>query len=404
MFLADLARRILLLFVLLIFLVPLTSLMSAGGGLAAVQLIEAFVLVFITGALARSILNGRLFIDSSLARPAMVFAALVAASGLCSAIEQSADARAAFAGLWRSAKSYFVSPSAADLLQPTLRWFEFSALVPLIEVSLRRLPKWRDATRLVVRRRRSVASVLAVVLAAGTFVVLRTFSTAGGDVNSRLATVKLAFETARQAPMFGIGPGGFGWVSPAGGPSYFLPLVILVELGCLGLVSLVWLLWCAIRPVSAVGDGASESAASTASGRFRLAEWIVLAIVLVSLPLRIIQALAPATPEIVGAGPMERELEGVGYRIAEPVSRWRVDGRSRTFVALVRWESPASDDCRLRIAVRDRPADEVSLRPDAWIPVRLSIPPGSPNDPAEVEFRVSSPACRLFVGTVTATK
>ena len=186
--LADLARRTLLLFGLLIFLIPLLSLVSSGGApsialvavlaimtaarpssglvglglvlplafaltdgagssLSVEQVAEAFVLAFTAGALARSILDGRLFIDSRLARPALALGVIVAVWGLCTVLEQSADARVAIGALWRSARSYFVNRDSADTLQPTLHWLEFAALVPLVELSLRRRPAWLDLAR-----------------------------------------------------------------------------------------------------------------------------------------------------------------------------------------------------------------------------------------------------------------
>ena len=491
MFLADLARRILLLSGLVIFLVPLTSIVSsgaafniatltiaaivgivtavrpaaglvafslilalavaradvAGAGLAVVQLTEAVVLAFIAGALARSILDGRLFMDSRLARPAFALATLVAVSGLCTAFEQSADARAAMAGLWRSAKSYFADPAALYTLQPTLHWLEFSALVPLVELSIRRRPAWRNVTLIVWLGASLVAG--SQMLAFGE--AQSTASDGSVHFNSRVEMVKVALETASQAPLFGIGLGGFVWALPANlEPTFFLPLVVLVELGCIGLVTFGWLLWSAVRPVAPVDHVASSRTARTvviaavgawlvgamfvhpqfaypiavatfvtlgfaagmlparepsnAPGPRGWAEWIVLAVVLVSLPWRINHALSPGTPEVVGAGPVERELEGVGFRIAEPRSRWRLPVRSRTVVALMRWDPAGATDCSVRIAVRDRPPDEVSLRNDMWIPVRVSIPPGRPSESPEIEFQVSSARCRLFVGTVTATR
>jgi hypothetical protein len=439
-FLADLARRILLLFVLLIFLVPLSSLMSSGGHLSAAQLTETAVLIFIAGSLARSILDGRLFIDSRMARPATALAALVAAAGLCSAFEQTADASVAIARSWRSATSYFVGPDAGYFLQPTLQWLEFCALVPFVELSVRRRPEWRDVTVMAWLGACAVA-------AAGAAVALWPADGASAGANGRIEMVMLALETARQVPVFGVGPGGFVWASSTNlEPSYFLPLVVLVEYGCLGLAVFGGLLWTALRPLfvdkptrtartAVVGGlvafllsaffapplleypiaaatfvtlgfaaGMLPPRAASTARPLRWIERIVLAMLLIPLPWRITQALSPGTPEVAGAGPVQPELEGVGYRIAEPVSRWRVQPRSRMFVALMRWDPPAAEHCRVRIVVRDRPPDEVSLRSDVWIPVRLSIPPGRPNDAPEVEFHVSSPACRLLVGTVTATK
>jgi len=144
---------------------------------------------------------------------------------------------------------------------------------------------------------------------------------------------------------------------------------------------------------------------SAAGERFRWPEWILLAVVLVSIPWRISAALSPGTPEVVGAGPLQPELEGMQYRVAEQSSRWRLRAHTRTVVALMRWDPTGATDCRVRIRVRNRPPDEVGLRRDIWIPVRFSIPPGGrPGDRPEVEFEVTRTACRLFVGTVTALK
>ena len=442
MFLADLARRILLLTGLLIFLVPLTSLSSSGLRLTAVQLTEAVVLAFIVVALTRSILDGRLFMDSRLARPAMAVTALVGVSGLCSAFEQTADAGVAIRGLWRSATSYFVSPDANYMLQPTLQWLELAVLAPLVELSVRRLRLWREAAG-GLRPGKALSAPLIAVL-----VVLVLIVASAVVLGPARGNVGLALEAARQAPMFGIGPGGAIWAVPNPESSYWLPLVILIELGCIGLVTFVWLVWSAVKP-AAVGAPARTARTVVVSGAvacFLLAmfvnpslvypavavmfvmcgfaagmlpvrapspaqsprlwaEWIVLGVVLISAPWRISEALSPGTPEVVGAGPVQPEIEGVGYRVVEPVSRWRLDPRTRTVVALMRWDPARAFQCRVRIAVRNRPADEVSLRSDMWIPVRFAIPPGSrPNERPEVEFHVSGQACRLFVGTVTATR
>jgi hypothetical protein len=615
--LADLARRLLLLSVLLVFLIPLLSLMSSGGApsvalvallavmtavrppsgllglalvlplafaltdatgssLTVIQVTESFVLAFIVGALARSIFDGRLFMDSRVARPALAIFSLVAVSGLCGVFEQYADAGVAFASLWRAATSYFVSPSSERLLQPAFHWLEFAALVPLVELTVRRRPRWRYvtlivwlgasavagaqtilqvadltlergggfrdginlllrsrlsplyldlnaagslfamlvvtaivlgvtsrhrlaaaivspflfvglfgtqsraalaaavavfgylATRALFRRgRRTTAVLLALGLIAGSagalLVARPSHVSASAAVNSRVELAKIALKMTTQAPVFGIGLGRFVWASRdyiepgfvASFPGAALGenahnnfLQILAELGCMGLVAFVWLLWNAMRPAAVdppvraartalvaglatfflsalfghplliypiaaatfvtLGLAAgSLPAREVPSGRGRLqwAEWILVAVVLVSMPWRIFASLSPGTPEVVGAGPLQPEIEGVQYRVAEPVSRWRVRQRSRTVVALMRWDPAGGTDCHVRIGVRNRPADAVSLRADAWTPVRFAIPPGGrPSEPPEVEFTVSSPTCRLFIGTVTATR
>jgi O-antigen ligase len=550
-FVADLARRILLLACLLIFLLPLLSLMFSGGApsvalaavlalmtaarpssgllglaivvplafaltdaagssLTAVQVTESFVLAFIVGAIARSILDGRLFMDSRLARPALAIAALVAVSGLCAVFEQFADAPVAMAALWESAMSYFVSPAAAHMLQPAIHWLEFAALVPLVELSMRRRPEWRDVTLIVWLGAWAVAAgptilqtadldlsvigsllamlvVTAIVLAvlsrrrlAAVVATLLVISVVGGlatalswsrptrvspstAIHLRVELSKIALRMTTQAPVFGVGLGRFAdasrdYIDPgfvASFPGTALGqnahnnfLQILAELGCLGLAAFIWLLSAAMRPMAVARQALAARTALIAGlatffvcalfdhplliypiaaaafvtlglaagtlppreivsppGLRGWAEWILVAVVLVSMPWRISAALSPDMPDVVGAGPLQPELEGVPYRVAEPQSRWRLRPRTRMAVALMRWDRSAAANCRVRIRVRNRPEDEVALRVDAWIPVRFSIPPGGrPSDAPEVEFTVSSPTCRLFVGTVTAMR
>jgi hypothetical protein len=615
--LADLARRLLLLAGLLVFLVPLLSLMSSGGapsvalvavlalmtaarpasglvglalvlplafaltdaarpGFTVVQVTESFVLAFIVGAIARSILDGRLFMDSRLVRPALSLGVLVAASGLLALFGQYADAGVAMTALWRAANSYFVSPASAHILQPAIHWLEFAALVPLVELSVRRRPAWRhitllvwlgagavaggqtilqiaditlernggfrDAVNLLLRsrlnplyadlnaagslfamlavtaivlgvmsRHRLAAAIVSPFLAVGLFgtqsraafgavvavfgflatravfrsgrrvaAVALAFVLIGGAagalsvrrpshvgidaaVNSRVELSKIALKIASQAPVFGVGQGRFVWASrdyiepgfvatfpgaALGENAHNNFLQVLAELGCMGLIAFVWLLWSAMRPTAVdpparaartalvaglaafflsalfghplliypiaaatfvtIGFAAGTLPAreiTSARGLRQWAEWLLVAVVLISMPWRISAALAPDTPEVVGAGPVQPALEGVPYRAAETLSRWRVRQRSRTVVALMRWDHTGATDCRVRIRVRNRPADEVSLRSDSWIPVRFSIPPGGrPSEPPVVEFEVSNPTCRLFVGTVTALR
>lgn len=482
MFLADLARRLLLLSGLLIFLIPLLSLVSSGGGpsvalvavlaimtaarppsgllglalvlplafaladvagssLTVIDVAESFVLAFIVGALARSILDGRLFMDSRLARPALAIFALVAVSGLCVVFEQFADVGVAMTALWRAARSYFASPSSEYLLRPTLHWLEFAALVPLVEVSVRRRPKWLHVTLIVWLGAGTLAAGQAILRAAD--VAWPTPAGILAAVNAQVELAKVALEAASHAPVFGIGLGGL--VVENAHNSF---LQILAELGCAGLVAFVWLLWSAMQPIAVdpqaraartalvaglvtfflsalfwnplliypiaaatfvtLGFAAGTLPArenTSSAGLLGWAEWILVAVVLVSTPWRVSAAFSPDAPEVVGAGPVQPELEGVPYRVAERVSRWRLRPHTRTVAALMRWDPAGATDCRVRIGVRNRPDDEVSLRPDAWIPVRFAIPPGGrPNERPEVEFAVSSATCRLLVGTVTAMR
>ena len=315
--------------------------------------------------------------------------------------------------------------------------------------------------------RRTAAVLLAIGLAAGVAgglsVARPTHIGVNAAVNSRVELAKIALKMTTQAPVFGVGLGRFrnasrDYLEPSfvasfpeaalGENAHNNFLQVLAELGCVGLAAFLWLLWCAMRPMAvdppvsaartaivaglmtfflsalfghplliypiaaatfvSLGLAAGMLPAreiSSAGGPLRWAEWILLGVVLVSAPWRISAALSPATPEVVGAGPLQPELEGVQYRIAEPLSRWRVRAHTRTVEALMRWDPAGPTDCRVRIGVSNRPADEVALSAVAWIPVRFSIPPGGrPSEPPELEFQVTGGSCRLFVGTVNAMR
>jgi O-antigen ligase len=321
-------------------------------------------------------------------------------------------------------------------------------------------------TRYLMRsRRRALAAVVLLAVAGGfgamTMVTRPTHVSAGAALNSRVEMGKIALKIARETPIFGVGPGFFqvasrdylepGFVAQFpeaqhGENAHNNFLQVLAELGLIGLAGFVWFLWRVVRPPPESGaDGIASGAVVSGLAAFfisalfghpllvpeiataaffacglaagmappreadgragRLVSWVLLGFVLVTLPWRVIDAITPASPDVTGAGPVAGEIADVPYRVAEQQSRWRLRTRTRMVVALMRWDAAAATDCRVRIVVKDRPADEVSLSAVTWQQVRFSVPPGiRPSLPPEVEFHVTSPTCTLLVGTVTSIR
>jgi hypothetical protein len=311
---------------------------------------------------------------------------------------------------------------------------------------------------LVRRGQRAVGIALAaVVIAVAVPVVVAKGSThvsAGAALSSRIEMWRVALKISAEDPVFGVGASRFQTASrdyltdafiasfpeaAVGENAHNNFLQVLAELGLTGFIAFVWLLWAAIRkgpdPSSperrALVAGLTAFLVSAlfghplliyeiAVGFFfvigvvaglgtppmrspRLWQWALVAFVVVTLPWRVMVALAPAPPDVVGAKSSATNLDGQSYYVAEGISRWRLRPHARAAVFPMRWDGTAADDCRVRFIVNDMPADEVSLRSDSWQPVPIIVPPGGRESvPPEVELRVSNASCKLLVGGIHA--
>ena len=311
---------------------------------------------------------------------------------------------------------------------------------------------------LVRRGRRAVGLVLAatVIAVAVPVVVAKgaTHVSAGAALSSRIEMWRVALKIGAEAPAFGVGAGRFQPASrdyltdafiasfpeaAVGENAHNNFLQVLAELGLAGFLGFVWLLWASLHksPEAPSAERRALLAGITAfllSALFghplliyeiavgfffaigltaglgspparppRLWQWALVAFVLVTLPWRGAAAIAPS-PDVVGATPAATDLDGQAYFAAETVSRWRLRVHARAAVFPMRWDGPDSaDDCRVRVLINDKPADEVSLRSDTWLPVPLVVPPGGRESvPAEIEMHVEPSTCKLLVGTVHA--
>lgn len=372
----DLARRALLLSSLLLLSLPLWSLTSIGAEgwrLGADAIVECALLAFVTVAGGWFVLNGRLFSESRLARPAGVLCLVVAASGLCTVLAQSLDADEAARDLWRAATSYFADPDARAAVRPTIYWIELAAFAPMLELALvRRASEGAPARR-----------VLAGVVAFATVLLLTIASAIGVDGGA-------AERVAVANPVFGVGLGQIG-----SGATRVAPAAIPAQLGMAGLAALGWFLWCCVA--------LARRARETGSRRWTF--WVFVAVVTLPLPWRIGAAIAPEAPEVHGAGAVQRELDGTPYRVADQESRWRLRTSGRMVDVPMRWDAAASDDCYVKITTGDRPVNEVGLHADRWLPVRFIVQSaGSDNERPEFTLRVSKPSCKLLVGRIRAIR
>jgi O-antigen ligase len=139
------------------------------------------------------------------------------------------------------------------------------------------------------------------------------------------------------------------------------------------------------------------------AGAGRLGGYVAVAAlvaVALTLPLRLREARAEAGEES-GVGAVAGTLDGVAYRIAEPVSSWPIEAQAETVTLPLRWDAPAPADCRVDILLDGRLIDRA--RPDvtAWMPVRFRLPPASsPVETRTIQLVVPDDRCRLLVGPV----
>jgi O-antigen ligase len=312
---------------------------------------------------------------------------------------------------------------------------------------------------LVRHGRRAVGvGLAAVVIAVAVPVVFAkgaTHVSAGAALSSRIEMWRVALKIGAEDPVFGVGAGRFQPASrdyltdafiasfpeaAVGENAHNNFLQVLAELGLTGFIGFVWLLWAALRKSTdptvperrallagitafllsalfghplliyeiAVGFffaiGLAAGLGSPQTRPPRLWQWALVAFLLVALPWRVVMAVAPPPPDVVGASKAPTDLDGEAYFAAETVSRWRLRVHARAALFPMRWDgADNADECRVRILINGNPADEVSLRSDTWLPVPLVVPPGGRESvPAEIEMRVSPPTCKLLVGTVHA--
>jgi hypothetical protein len=304
--------------------------------------------------------------------------------------------------------------------------------------------------------RLTVALAVGVIVLSVPVAIARgsTHVSAGAALSSRVEMWRVSLKMTAEDPMFGVGAGQFQSASrdyltdafiasfpeaSSGENAHNNFLQVLAEFGMIGLVCFVWLLVAAFRP-SADAPSAERRALMAGLSAFllsalfghplliydiavgfflavgmmaglgsapaappRIWQWSVIALVLIALPWRVVVALAPPTPDVVGAALAAAPLDGQSYFVAEAVSRWRLRPQVRAALFPMRWDGAADAECRVRILINDAPADEVSLTSDAWVSVPMIVPPARRLSlPAEVELRVSSGACRLLVGSVHA--
>jgi O-antigen ligase len=311
---------------------------------------------------------------------------------------------------------------------------------------------------LVSRGRRVVGLVLAaaVIAAAAPVVMSRgaTHVSAGAALSSRVEMWRISLKIAAEDPIFGVGAGRFQIASrdyltdafiasfpeaAVGENAHNNFLQVLAELGLTGFIGFAWLLWAALhksagppRPernalvaglaaflFSALFGhplliyeiavafflviGLTAGLGSPPERSSRLWQFALVAFLFVTLPWRAAIALEPPSPDVVGATPAAAELDGQAHYVAESVSRWRLRAHARAAVFPMRWDGPAGDDCRVGIFINGKPADEVSLRSDTWLPVPLIVPRGGRESvPPEVELKVAPAGCKLLVGAIHA--
>jgi O-antigen ligase len=314
-----------------------------------------------------------------------------------------------------------------------------------IVMSLHRSGRRRAATLMSAAVLGAVVTVAAVQGAVQTPI--------GAAASSRLEMGRIALKLTREAPVWGVGAGGFLPASrryvdadliaafpeaATGENAHNNLLQVLAEFGVLGLAAFVWLLWSVARfggggsePRIALGAGLIAFFLSAMSGHpllvFEIAvgfflaiglasgfgpvppprawsQFVLAALVLALLPWRVMAAFAPAPPPIVGADTIVGELDGQPVRAAGPSSLWRVHPRAVAVIFPMRWDPSGSRDCRIQIQIDGRLADEITLAPDAWTPVRVVIPPADRRGQPEVTLGVGAPTCQLWVGGVTVVR
>ncbi|HXT69583.1 MAG TPA: hypothetical protein VN700_07500 [Vicinamibacterales bacterium] len=409
----DLIRRVLLLVGLVLLSLPLWSLSGAASDvsrLSVAEIVEIVVLVFIVVAGALGILDSSLFVASRLFRPALVFGAAVLAVGICDLLFQFPSARAAAERLLASTTSYFVIPSSADLLQPTLWGLELAALAPLVEITMRR-------RRPMVRASGWALLVVGIALAcysASPFVNI--------DIRD-VVSVRLAQAAGELLELRLAGLAGLGWLLWAGlrAPAFSTQTPDRTARLALLAATLLLLLEVVLdrRPVAylpavgafvAIGLTAAMAPRPSSPGGTGEGRWILrvlCASILVAASVRAWAALMPPPPQVTGLGALQPALDDEPYRVAEQRFTWTLPARTRVVWAPMRWDKAAAWDCYVRIKVAGRPDDVVSLMPDRWIVVRLAVPQGDDKRGQEkptVVFEVTSPACRPLVGTITTAR
>ena len=130
----------------------------------------------------------------------------------------------------------------------------------------------------------------------------------------------------------------------------------------------------------------------------RIVTWAALAIVVLSLPWRILDARASARDD-EGLTAVVGTLDGVRYRMSAPVSMLRIPSDATVITLPLRWEAPAPSECRVDVVFDGRVADQARPDSQAWMPMRFRLPAASSRTNIRaLELRVSDARCRLMVG------
>ena len=396
----DLIRRVLLLVGLILLALPLMSLGEILGldvTLSATQILEVIVLVFVAVTGVVGIFDSRLFVASRLFRPALVLGGAVLALGVCDVLFQFARLDEAVREVVAAASTYFVDPASADLLQPTLAGLEFAALLPLVEIFMRRRRRAARASAWVI-----AAAAVAILVWSRPYRLLPISTPLGELVELRvLALVAFGWSlwVAFTAPLVHAGDRHVRW-------GLLAAVFWLLLANLLGTSASTFAIATAIAAAVGLAAAVSPAPSSPAgTGSSRWVFWALGACVLVSAPLRVWTVLHPVSAEVIGAGPLQPPLEDVHYRVADQTSTWSLPPQTRAANVLMRWDPAAPSNCHVRIKVAGRADDAVSMFGDRWTLVRFAVPPAqNPRDPLSVTFEVVGSSCRLFVGPITATR
>ena len=140
----------------------------------------------------------------------------------------------------------------------------------------------------------------------------------------------------------------------------------------------------------------------------RASRWVIVAALLIVaavLPMRVAadRRAANLRGVIVGASAEMNGEDGVGYRLAEPVSSWFVRATTTLVELPLRADTAQAAPCRVEIDVDGQPASVVSVDADAWRAEQLLLPPAERGRGSRrLDLRVKTEGCRLRVGPLVA--
>jgi O-antigen ligase len=318
-------------------------------------------------------------------------------------------------------------------------------------------------TMATIRSRRYVltaAVVMAIAVAgyAASAATRTSNASLGRAALIRQELTQVALEMTRDHPVFGVGIGRFRPLSrfyitedlpqlrrwaPRGQNAHNNFLQVLGELGLPGLVAFVWMVVPGARRWLWTEASSSEQAVYACALAAGLATFLItaifghpllvvqvaaafflvlgltsallpapagpghasrivvlstLAIVVVTLPWRIAEARTAAR-DVEGLSRVAGMLDDVPYRTAAPVAIWRIGSETQLVTLPLRWQAPAPEECAVDVIFDGHAADRLRPSADAWLPLRLSLPPaGSRLAIRELELRTSDPRCTLLVG------